>query len=263
MDEDGGMTRSPTMLIHLAPDRKSADGDTLGGAEAKLLEMNGSGTEAGLKLIDRLRNMALEQIQASRKDPEKLRAPLSGRAMEYMDEDSDDLIMELRSQYGQAGALPLIRKIVAASPTLGKLGIVPQEIDLAWPRLFQPTPQDLGQLIPALVQAVTPVPLPMPNPPTAQPAGDGEGGARAAPKQQPATGEGLLPIDKVRAYLELNMDLSIFGTTDDADDDEDEAETQTTGATEDIAPPPVEPAAPSQQVEKAGPYFNIYPRIEQ
>ena len=255
VDDQGEFTRGPATYIHLDPDRRDADGTTINGGDAKLLEMTGSGTEAGLRLIDRLRDMALEQIAASRKNPEKMHGPLSGRAMEYMDEDSDDLVMELRSQYGASGALPLLRRIVTASKPLATLGVAPEEIDLMWPRLFQPTPQDLALLIPALHQAVQPIGPPQSAGADRNASAQGNGDAPApktppaAPRQTEDAGS-LLTIGQARAYLALNMDLAATGIAGDDDEDGDnddpgKPEDVPNGETGDAdAPPPAAPINP-------------------
>lgn len=163
--------RGPASYIHLKGSVKQPDGDTFGEGSAELLEMTGEGIKAAHELVDKLRNMALEQIGATRKDPEKLKGVMSGRAMEFLDEDSHDLVMELRSSYGD-GALELLRKVVRA---LG-LDADPAGLQLDWPRLYQPTPEDLAHLIPALVLAATPIQEPL-DPTEAAKIGGGEGGA--------------------------------------------------------------------------------------
>jgi hypothetical protein len=174
--------------------------------------MNGQGTVAALSFIDKLRNFGLEQISANRKDAEKMKGPLSGRAMEYLDEDANDLIMELRSTYGEYGCLCLLRKIVS----ILEPGLEVSQLSLRWPRLYQPTPHDLSEVIPALVAAVYPVA-------TGAGGGDGEG----APKPLP----GLLTVEEARQWLIMNMDLDMIDQPntigegdDDADDDKEHPE---------------------------------------
>jgi hypothetical protein len=150
------LERSPVDYIHLSAGVKQESGESFGEGKALLLEMTGEGIKSAQDQVDKLRNMALEQIGYTRKDPEKLKGVMSGRAMEFLDEDSHDTIMELRSSYG-AGALELMRKIVRAIGSSGD----PKGIVLDWPRLYQPTPEDLAHLIPALVLAVTPVQEPL------------------------------------------------------------------------------------------------------
>lgn len=250
--EDGSVARGASTYIHLAADQKEEGGDTRSGSDAKLLEMSGSGLEASLKLIDRLRNMALEQIAASRKDPEKLKGPQSGRAMEFMDEDSDDLIMELRSSYGD-GALCLVRKIVEASKRFN--GLDPAQINLQWPRIFQPTPNDLSLLIPALIQAVQPL-----NADTQQQKPDGEGQQQVAAKAAQLREDGLITPEQARAYLQTNMDIALLdlpGSDEDEEDDED-SEPANDGVAGDAPPPSAGPAEP---VEKVGPNWTIHQPI--
>lgn len=223
----GGLERGPAVALQLEAGIKDQEGITTSGGSAQLLEMSGQGTIAALSLIDKLRNFALEQISANRKDAEKMKGPLSGRAMEYLDEDANDLIMELRSSYGEYGCLCLLRKIV---------GVLMPEVDasqlsLRWPRLYQPTPHDLSEVIPALVQAVYPVA-------TGAGGGDGQG----APKPLP----GLLTLEAATQWLEMNMDLDMIDQPDTIGDVDDDG-TNGLGAAEDEHIP-----EPNDQLEGTG-----------
>ncbi len=196
-----GLVRGPTSVLMLEPDKKDGDGNVLGGADAKLLEMTGKGTETALKFVDYLRNMALEQCGLSRKDPEKIKGPMSGRAMEFMEEDTADVVSELRSQYGEFGMLPLLRKLCAV--------VLPDvdttSLNLQWPRLYQPTPQDIAQLVPAFAQALNPLGV------TVQEKADGSGATMPPEDYQ------LLTPEEARGYLKLNLDMSMI----DIDNDDD------------------------------------------
>jgi hypothetical protein len=206
------ISRGPIVAIQMEGGYKDPEGMSFNEGDAKLLEMNGQGTVAALSFIDKLRNFGLEQISANRKDAEKMKGPLSGRAMEYLDEDANDLIMELRSTYGEYGCLCLLRKIVS----ILEPGLEVSQLSLRWPRLYQPTPHDLSEVIPALVAAVYPVA-------TGAGGGDGEG----APKPLP----GLLTVEEARQWLIMNMDLDMIDQPntigegdDDADDDKEHPE---------------------------------------
>lgn len=172
--QDQDPERSPNTkdYLHLRSSRKEAEGETIGEGSASLMEMTGNGIKAAQDQISALRNMTLESIGATRKDPEKLKGVMSGRAMEFLDEDSHDLVMELRSSYGRAG-LELMRKVCRASGALD--GSDPKGLTLKWPRLYQPTPEDLAHMIPALVLAATPIQEPL-DPETAAAASGGSGG---------------------------------------------------------------------------------------
>ncbi len=231
---NGDVVRGPMNYIHLEADKKSDDGSLMG-SSASLLEMSGGGMEASLRLIDHLRNMALEQIAASRKDPEKLKGPMSGRAMEFLDEDSDDLVMELRSHYGDLGALPLIAKLIRATdgPETGNLS-------LHWPRLFQPTPDDLASMIPALVMAAKPL---------VEPQAAGADGV--VPPVDPEQAKGLLSPEQARTYLVTNMDIHNL-------------ETDVGGEPPKETPPspPSSDEEGGEAVEKVGPMWNIHEPIK-
>lgn len=201
-DEDEGISRTPTSYIHLMASSKDDGGQMYGDGDAKLLEMNGAGTTAALSTIDKLRNLALEQIAASRKDPEKVRGMLSGRAMEFLDEDFSDLIMELQTQYGDFGLLPLVSKVAEA---IGMYDLATGLV-LQWPRLYQPTIQDIAVLIPALQVAITG------NPPKDAPAkgSASEPGTPAVTRTDTPTVPPLLTHAEARAWLIANMDLGLM-----------------------------------------------------
>lgn len=207
---DDILVRGPTSYIHLDAGVKDQDGFAYGDGDAKLLEMTGHGTEAALKQVDKLRELALESIAASRKNPEHMKGVLSGRAMEFLEEDSHDLVMELRTSFGDEGALPLIRKLVGLTMN----NVDTASISLHWPRLFQPTPEDLGNLIPALVQTVTPIPTQLPAPkPVGQP-----GAPAPAPSGPTDKGVTILTLEEVQAYLRANMDLGMLDIGEEEDD---------------------------------------------
>ncbi len=125
-----------------------------------------------------------------------MRGPLSGKAMEYLDEDEVDLMMDLRSQYGEHGMLPLLRKIVRAE---GGKDFDTGGLTLQWPRLFQPTMQEISQLIPSLVQAINPLGA------VSKP---GPEGAGPPPKPDPAYM--LLTVEEASRYLRQLLDIDML-----------------------------------------------------
>ena len=218
---DGEVTRSVTKYLQMRAGFKDENGNVMDGGDAKLLEMTGAGIDAALKVIDHLRNMALEQIAAQRKDPEKLKGPMSGRAMEFLDEEFHDLIDDLKTSYGDHGAMPLARKIMqAAMPSLDL-----SSFTFAWPRLFQPTPQDVQVLVQALSQAIDPLSAGPATP--AVPGTPGKAGSPAKPGTPATTGPDpkfmLITPEEARAYLAANIDLDILNDDEaDAEEPQDE-----------------------------------------
>lgn len=183
------VSRSPVDYIHVRASytgQQQAEGD----GDAKLLEMTGAGVEAALSLVERLKDMAFDQIGMAIKDPERMKGPLSGRAMEYLDEDTHDLVMELRGAYGENGALPLLRKIVSVVEP----GIDAGEISFVWPRLFQPTPDDIRSMIAAFAQGINPFGVPEPNPKFM-----------------------LIDPKMAREIIASNLDVKMMGASADAD----------------------------------------------
>lgn len=190
---------NPTTTLSFNSNHKdSTSGELIGGGDAKLLEMAGSGAEVAIKLVDALKKMALEQIGVVQKDPGEMPGPLSGRAMEYLDEDAHDTAMQWRTTYGDGGALALIAKIVR---------VLDPDIDttklwLQWPRIYQPTPADLQSMVQALVMAITPVTVGAPTK-----------GADGSVGEQP-TLPPLMDVEIARKYLAANLDLGILDDTE-------------------------------------------------
>lgn len=148
------LNRSPANVLQLPADTRDAMGGQTSGGEASLLEMKGNGIASGLAYYEHIRKIALEQISASRKDPDKFRIPQSGRAMEVLEEEFHDLVMEQRTYYGEGGALPLLRKAFMAARQTNMLKLdksMVQELALLWPRLYQPTPMDLQSFAQAML----------------------------------------------------------------------------------------------------------------
>lgn len=227
----GDFVRSAATQLNLRAGYKTEDGQAVDGGSADLLEMSGTGTTAALALIDHLRNFALEQISASRKDPDKMKAPLSGRAMEYLDQDSDDLIMDLRDQYGDEGALPLLKKVALATKTLSDAAA--GTLALQWPRLAQPTPDELFALAQAFQIFIDPLGKTSPGSP-GKPATATSPAVPAIDPIQPGDDDQIVTLEEAKAYVRLNLDLAML---DAAGDDET--------AQVDISPtPPDQPTPP-------------------
>lgn len=190
---EGGFVRGPQTYLAFDPAHKNQQGETLGGGDAKLLEMTGSGTKAALDTAERLKKDALEQIGVIHKDPSEMPGPLSGRAMEFVDEDAHDVAMLWRTTYGDGAALQLLRKMIAAT----ELGVDPTKVTLQWPRIYQPTPDDLVKLVTGLAMAVKPIEVGQPNE---------QGEVQTLPA--------LMDIDTAKAYLEANLDLGVIDEPD-------------------------------------------------
>lgn len=215
LNSPNDFARGPATAIFLDGDRKGEDGMTLTGGDAFLLEMDGKGTEAGLKVVDKLHDHALEQISAARKDPQRMKGPLSGRGMEFLDEDSHDLVMELRTSYGDEGMLPLLRKLVVAALD----DVDATAMSLIWPRLYQPTAADLQAIGTALSLFVNPLKAPY-SPATAA---SSDTNAQGQTSTTPATPEVLPPeefqlldTDQARLVVQSYLDLEMLELEGDA-----------------------------------------------
>lgn len=124
----------------------SAEGD------AKLLEINGTGSAAVLEYVKYLREVQLETLHGNRTSPEKMASAQSGRAMELMNQALVWLADRLRISYGEGGLLELLRMIVKAADKfelvfkdgekVGKFDIK-SGISLRWSQWYAPTISDM------------------------------------------------------------------------------------------------------------------------
>jgi hypothetical protein len=158
-DKDGRVVRSPVTVLQFKAGMKDSTGMTFEGGDAKLLEMTGAGVEAGLKYVGTLRKLALETVAAARKDPEqRSKGPVSGKAMENLDDQFIDLVQELRSSIGDTFMLTLLKKMILAGITVRhplfrglQLESVSQ-IGAIWKRALPTPPEALVQVSSALHQ---------------------------------------------------------------------------------------------------------------
>jgi hypothetical protein len=223
---------NPTTVLHFQAQHRDENGEMIGGGDAKLLEMSGNGVKAALEIVETLKKLAQEQIGIVQKDPGEMPGPLSGRAMEYLDEDAHDTAMQWRTTYGEGGALPLICKILRVLDP----GLDVTKLWLQWPRIYQPTPGDLQAMVQALVMAITPITVGKP---------DAETGS--VPTLAP-----LMDPEIASAYLAANLDLGIL------DDTEGDSPAGPSGG---------EPAAGKVEEDEGilgpnGPFWRIYPPIK-
>lgn len=209
------IVRGPTNVIEMEAAKRDPAGNQIGGGDAKLLEMSGQGIDVGLKYVETLRKLALESIAASRKDPDKIGGPQSGRAMEMLDDDPLDLYDELRTALGENGSLPLTRKAMRAAKKDGHRLLA--EVDLAqldalgyyWPKPYQPGAQELFQLAQGLVQLVTPIPDEHETAPApATPGADGKPGKPGAAIQTGTVRmRPIMTVDQATLLLSTMVDI--------------------------------------------------------
>lgn len=230
--QEGAVERGPTTYLAFEAAHRTEDGATLGEGDAKLLEMSGAGSEAALKIVDALKKYALEQIGVVQKDPGEMPGPLSGRAMEYLDQDAHDTAMQWRQTYGEGGALPLISKIIRTlDPSVDVT-----KLWLQWPRLYQPTPGDLINIVNSLVQAVTPIAV---------------AGAKAGEDGSVPTVAPLLDSETASAYLRANLDLGILDDTNAG---------SKPGPADDIPEPGEDPK--DTPIGQVGLFWRIFPPVK-
>lgn len=201
------VVKSPAHMLKFAETTKDAMGATEGGGKAYLLETHGEGIKAGLQYFEWLRKLALEQISAQRKDPDKFRVPQSGKAMEILDDDWNDLVQEHRVSYGDEGLLPMMRKAVITGKKKGLFkeldDSVVIETQLQWPKVFQPSVADLQTFAQAAQILVKSPGVQAAQPATAATNGNGaKPGAAKGP-----VGLDLLSKEEARSVLETLIDI--------------------------------------------------------
>jgi len=153
-------TSDPTLLIK--EPAYGENGPTVKGAanaikvsaegDAKLLEINGTGSAAVLDYVKYLREIQLETLHGNRTSPEKMSSAQSGRAMELMNQALVWLADRLRISYGEGALKELLCMIAKASEKselvfkdgekVGKFDIK-SGISLRWPAWYAPTLQDM------------------------------------------------------------------------------------------------------------------------
>ncbi|MDE3023677.1 MAG: phage portal protein, partial [Pseudomonadota bacterium] len=160
----------PTLLIK--EPAMSNNGDIIKGAgnalvigadgDARLLEINGTASEAMINYVKFLRELAIESIHGNRIAADKISAAQSGRALEIMNAALINLADKLRISYGEGALLSLLKMIVAASnkyplkcdgEPVGKLN-QKAKISLRWPQWYAPSAEDRMNTASALKTSV-------------------------------------------------------------------------------------------------------------
>jgi len=148
-DDSEDIVRSAVQTIYVSAGTKNDDGISTGAGDAKLLEMTGRGIDAGLEYVDKLRKLALELVSASRKDLEQMHGPMSGRAMEMLDQEALDAVYELRTSYGDNGLMNLIRSILLIYRHYGLAQFddeILESLVIDWPKPYLATAGEAAQL---------------------------------------------------------------------------------------------------------------------
>lgn len=185
-------SRDASEVIALAAEHEEPGGGKHGRGDAKLLEMNGTAIKAGLDYCERVRKYALEQIGASRKDPDRLHFPQSGKAMELLDEDFFDLVGDLKTCYGTYGLVPLMKKAIVLCkakkhPLLEGVSIKDlDKLTLKWPRPYQPTAQEVQLFAQALALMTQ--------------------GAKGAKGEEGAPAAGIITMEQAKKHWDEFMD---------------------------------------------------------
>lgn len=111
---DGGLGRGASRFIQLKADQKDSDFEE-SGAEVSMLEAKGEGMKIGLEhWASLVLRIAMQQICASLKDPNKITTAMSGVGMQILESEFLDLSHELRTIFGDDGSLKFFKKMAAA-----------------------------------------------------------------------------------------------------------------------------------------------------
>ena len=140
-DSEGKMVKGGGNAIVVGPD-----------GDAKMLEIDGTASDAVINYVRALREMALESAHGNRTSADKISAAQSGRAMELMNQSLIWLADKLRISYGEGALLDLLRMVVKASAKfklvkkdgtpLGEMNSK-EPVSLIWPAWYAPTIQDM------------------------------------------------------------------------------------------------------------------------
>jgi hypothetical protein len=158
--QDGGLGRGASRFIQQENDVKDGDHEEKGN-RVYMLEAQGTGMSVGLRdWAPLVLRVAMQQICASLKDPNKVTTAMSGKGMEVLESEFLDLAKELRTVFGDNGYLKLLKKIAMACKLKNHVlmkDVSIEDIDaltLTWPPLtsigmieFQAMCMGLAQLV--------------------------------------------------------------------------------------------------------------------
>ena len=131
------------------------------GGDAKLLEINGSASDAVIQYVRHLREIALENMHGNKASNEKIAAAQSGRAMEIMNQALIWLADRLSISYGEGAIVELMAMIFIASRKFTLIYKNGEEVGvfdesqtptLIWPAWYTATTQDIMNTATTLVQ---------------------------------------------------------------------------------------------------------------
>lgn len=132
-DESGALLKSATNVL-----------DVPAGGKAELLEIDGSGLDAALAYVAKLREYALEAIGGMKSDAETQKGAQSGKALEMLYQALVLVVKRARLAWGNGLLLPLVR-LVARGIEVGEIiipGIAPidpsLQMRLVWPSWMTP-----------------------------------------------------------------------------------------------------------------------------
>jgi hypothetical protein len=130
--------------------------------DAKLLEANGSSSEAVVAYLRHLRELALESLKGNRASAEKLATAQSGKALELLNQTLVWLADRLRISYGEKALRELIQMLIAVSAKFSlkfkdgeEVGVLAKgPVTLVWPAWYAPTPSESQQRMETLARGV-------------------------------------------------------------------------------------------------------------
>jgi hypothetical protein len=159
----GSMSYGMDNFIQMPPDKRTAAGDSVSGADVKLLEMNGDGIKVGMEMwVEKMREWTKGLMSQSNLDHNKIKGQLSGSAIMLLDEDFFDGVELMKTPYGRLGIMKVIvmlaRMLAIAGNSKfkgkGKSAEYFEELKPDWPATYEPEPQELQFLVDALNNAI-------------------------------------------------------------------------------------------------------------
>lgn len=132
--------------LDIKPDRALSENVT---ADAKLLEMNGSGGMLALEYSQKLADFFYQCARVVIHDPDRAGGVLSGVALQRVKEPLLALIDELRPQYGRG----IERALAKALAVQGHAKYGTTKVTASWPQVIEPTIEDGLTLVTFLREA--------------------------------------------------------------------------------------------------------------
>lgn len=145
-DSDSAIRRGANNTLKVQTDPAREGGQN---ADAKLMEMSGTGSAQAMEYVSQLRGLFNEIVQIVDHDPKQFAGALSGVALERLLYPMVMLVQNLRTDYEEKLGR-LISKMLEATGAIPDYRSI--EVIASWPPVVEPTAQDLRDYAMAVVE---------------------------------------------------------------------------------------------------------------